>query len=490
MGILCDNYKGGRVNKKFIYNFIFVLFFGWWGGASAFADSRAPLDIRPDLDNQDLSGVSWAIGSLREAEPQWRLRETEPKNPASVMKLLTAWSALNLWGPSYVWQTLVKGTPPDQNGVMHSPLYLVGGGDPGMTIEQWNGLIQGLWDMGVRDLSAGVVLDQSLFVDPADHRAITVDQQTARAYNVAPAALQVGYKAMNIILQPSGEQVMIQTDLNLRAITIINQLKLVDGACSGDWKSHLGLSVENTEWRSEVFLEGVYPKQCFRKNIEVSVLHNEAYLYATFKKTWQDLGGRLPPIPTLGQAPATLPILLNWPSDSLGICIQRMNKMSSNPMARNLFLDLSVQPDQAGSESASFNQVQRELQEKGLNFPELIMKNGAGLSRDDRISAQHLWQLLKVAHEGPWQPEFESAFSLWGVDGTVRHQEQYPNCVIRVKTGTLDGVRALAGLVYPKGGVVQGIVLLNTGATEGMDTLERTWLHKLCLGALAETPVR
>jgi D-alanyl-D-alanine carboxypeptidase/D-alanyl-D-alanine-endopeptidase (penicillin-binding protein 4) len=471
-------------------NKIFVLVF-WWGVVvSAYAESQAPLEIIPDLAKQDLSGVSWAIGPLQETVPQWHLKDTVPKNPGSVMKLLTTWSALNLWGPSYVWNTQVKGNPPDQNGVMHTPLYLVGGGDPGMTIEQWNGLIQSLWDSGVYDVSAGVVLDQSLFVDPEDHRAGTIDQQTARAYNVAPAALQVGYKAMNISLKPDGRQVMIQTNLNLPEITIRNHLKVVRGPCLADWKSYLGLWVKNTAWHSEVFLEGIYPNQCSNKNIEVSVLSNDAYVYATFKKKWQELGGHLPQTPTLGQAPATTPVLLNWPSDSLAVLIQRMNKMSNNPMARNLFLDLSVQPDQMGSESASINQVKRELQEKGLDFSELVIVNGAGLSRDSRISAQHLWQILKLAHEGPWQPEFEAAFSLWGIDGTVRERELYPGCVIRVKTGTLEGARALAGIVRPNGGVVQGIVLLNTGKVDGMDTLVRIWFNKLCAGDLEDRPVR
>lgn len=471
-------------------NKICILVFLWFGMASAFAGSLAPLDIMSDLGKQDLSGVSWAIGPLSEPVPQWSLRETVPKNPASVMKLLTTWSALNLWGPSHVWVTEVRGNPPDQNGVMHDPLYFVGAGDPGMTIEQWNGLIHSLWNAGVRDVSAGVVLDQSLFADPEDHRAVTLDQQVARAYNVAPAALQVGYKAMNIVLQPmAGKRVLIQTNLNLPEITINNHLKVISGACLEDWKSLLGLRVINSTWRSEVFLEGVYSEQCHIKNIEVSVLNNDAYLYATFKKTWQELGGRLPQTPTSGQAPATSPVLLSWPSDSLGVLIQRMNKMSNNPMARNLFLDLSVQPVQAASEVASVKQVQRELLEKGLNFPELIMKNGAGLARESRISAQHLWQLLKEAHEGPWQPEFESAFSLWGIDGTVSDRGLYPGCVIRVKTGTLKGVRALAGIVRSSSGVAQGVVLLNTGAVESMDALEQIWLHALCSGGLANTPV-
>ena len=94
------------------------------------------------------------------------------------------------------------------------------------------------------------------------------------------------------------------------------------------------------------------------------------------------------------------------------------------------------------------------MKKRGLAFPELVMENGAGLSRIERISAAHLNQLLQSAFASPIMPEFVSSFSLTAVDGTMKKRLLGTGAAgqAHLKTGTLDGVRAVAGYVLDANG--------------------------------------
>lgn len=98
--------------------------------------------------------------------------------------------------------------------------------------------------------------------------------------------------------------------------------------------------------------------------------------------------------------------------------------------------------------------VQSWLQKQQLDFPELVLENGAGLSRSERISAAHLAQLLQHAAAHPLSAEFAASLPILGVDGSVkkRLRESAAASHAHLKTGTLEGVKTIAGYVRSQGG--------------------------------------
>ena len=106
--------------------------------------------------------------------------------------------------------------------------------------------------------------------------------------------------------------------------------------------------------------------------------------------------------------------------------------------------------------------VRAWLAQKKLNFPELVLDNGSGLSREARISAQHMAQLLIAAWRSPMMPELMSSLPLVASDGTMRRRLRFEPIAgqAHIKTGSLDDVRALAGYVLdnrgrlPRGGFI------------------------------------
>ncbi|MEK6595820.1 MAG: D-alanyl-D-alanine carboxypeptidase, partial [Pseudomonadota bacterium] len=91
---------------------------------------------------------------------------------------------------------------------------------------------------------------------------------------------------------------------------------------------------------------------------------------------------------------------------------------------------------------------------KQLNFPELVVENGSGLSRKERISARHMGQLLLAAFNSPVMPEFISSLPIAAVDGTLKNRftDTPVKELAHLKTGALNNVRALAGYLLDKMG--------------------------------------
>src|SRR5690606_19498150 len=113
--------------------------------------------------------------------------------------------------------------------------------------------------------------------------------------------------------------------------------------------------------------------------------------------------------------------------------------------------------------------IESFLSSKGLAVDSLVIDNGAGLSRNERVSARLLTDLLRTAADSVYASEFISSLSLGGLDGTTRSRFNGHAGAMHVKTGRLDHVSALAGYVHAASGTdyVVAIILNSTDAHRG-----------------------
>ncbi len=107
--------------------------------------------------------------------------------------------------------------------------------------------------------------------------------------------------------------------------------------------------------------------------------------------------------------------------------------------------------------------ISRFLNSRGLNFPELRIENGSGLSRVSRISARHLGEMLINAYNSPWRNDYVNSLAILGVDGTLRNRMKKSGIAGRghFKTGTLRNVRGLAGYVQAANGQTYVVSILH-----------------------------
>ncbi|MCB1961112.1 MAG: D-alanyl-D-alanine carboxypeptidase, partial [Rhodocyclaceae bacterium] len=118
----------------------------------------------------------------------------------------------------------------------------------------------------------------------------------------------------------------------------------------------------------------------------------------------------------------------------------------------------------------------------GIDTTGLLVDNGSGLSRTARSTARTLGELLKQAWERPFMPEFMSSMAVAGIDGTARKRlnDSPARGTAHIKTGTLNGVRAMGGYVIDQKGARHAVVMMvnhdNAGASREAQDILLEWV--------------
>ena len=390
-------------------------------------------------------------------------------NPASTMKLVTTYAGLDLLGPAYVWNTEAYGSAPLVQDVLHGDLILKGYGDPKLTIENFWLLLRNLRARGVREIRGDLVFDRGYF-SGEDADSARFDDQPTRPYNTAPDALLVNFKAVTVQFVPDAETraVRVLTEPVLPQVQVANNLTLTDGAC-GDWISRLKIEAQGNADAARLAFNGVYSRDCGERARSFSVLGHRQYVAALFSQLWKELGGVFAGGVHDGAVTPSARLLASAKSQTLSEIVRDINKFSNNVMARQLFLTLGAAGAGAPATAEKSNRVIKQwLAGKGLSFPELVLENGSGLSRIERISAKNLGQLLVHAFRSPVMPELMASLPLTAVDGTMRKRLSGAEIAgqAHIKTGSLAGVRSIAGYVLDSRGrrVVVVFIVNHTNA--------------------------
>jgi len=180
-----------------------------------------------------------------------------------------------------------------------------------------------------------------------------------------------------------------------------------------------------------------------------------------FRATWKRLGGSISGTTIEGATPPDARQLAAHLSRTLPEIVRDTNKPSDNLLARLIFLSLgALEADpllgsrpQAGSAETTFSRsdaaVRNWMRAHGIDDAGLVLENGSGLSRTERITPLTMGGLLQAGLRSPWAPEFLSSMPIAAVDGTMRRRLHGTPAAgrARMKTGTLSNVVALAGYV-------------------------------------------
>jgi serine-type D-Ala-D-Ala carboxypeptidase/endopeptidase (penicillin-binding protein 4) len=378
----------------------------------------------------------------------------KPMNPASVMKLVTTYAGLELLGPAYAWKTDVYVAGEMRGGTLNGDIVFKGTGDPKLTVERFWLILKQLRERGLKTINGDLILDKTFFgavdIDPGKF-----DGEPNRAQNVGPDALLVNFKTVRFQFAAAidDKSVSISPDVKPAQLEIINRTKLIDAPC-GDWRERIKSDLQAvTPTQLQITFTGNYPRSCGERAWNISLLDHARFVGGVFASMWGDVGGTWnngKGAVKLAPTPKEAKLILSSESPALSEVVRDINKYSNNVMARQLFLTLSGEIDkQPATTARSFDIVRSWLARKNIMAPELVIENGSGLSRIERISAGTLAQILDSAWRSAVMPEFISSLSLVGVDGTFRRRSRTDIVAgnAHMKSGTLNDVRAMAGYV-------------------------------------------
>ncbi len=375
--------------------------------------------------------------------------ESQPMNPASTMKLVTTYAALDLLGPAHTWRTEAFAAGTLRRDVLDGKLVIRGSGDPKLVIESLWLMVQRIRGYGVREIRGDVVLDRSAF-EPLAHEPGSFDGERFRPYNAGPDALLLNFKASSLgfVPDPDTRSARIVAIPPLAGTKLPATVRAADGPC-GDWRGKL--QADFSDPMAPVF-RGAYPLACGEQFWHLSLLDQDRYFSAAFAALWSGAGGTWAGRLREGTVPADARRIAVHESAPLAEVIRDVNKFSNNVMARQIYLALGTeggrQPASAARAEAA---VRAWLEGRGLAMPELVLENGSGLSRIERVSAASLARLLRHAFASPLMPELMASLPLVGVDGTMRKRNGAAGSA-HMKTGLLADVRAIAGYVLAASG--------------------------------------
>lgn len=423
--------------------------------AAATAQAELPRPVaRAFLDaGVPLTHVAVLVQRAGARRPLFAHQPDEPMNPASTMKLVTTFAALELLGPDYRWQTEAYLDGPLVDGTLHGNLVLKGHGDPRITVEQWQAFIEDMRAKGLDRIEGDLVLDRSHFALPA-HDPAAFDAEPLRPYNVGPDALLVNFKTVRFAFSPNaaGDAVDVQVDPPLPQIALGTPPALVDGDC-GNWRRAVAGTFVNEPGAAAAAFPGRYPRGCGARDWNVALLDHPAYVHGMFAAYFAASGGSFHGGAREGRPPPTTAFAV-LESAPLRDVIRDINKLSNNVMARQLFLTLATAsaPPPATLEGAR-DAVGHWLAARKLAMPGLRIDNGSGLSREERVTARGLANVLAAALASPARDDFVPSLAVAATDGTLERRMRNGRAAgrARLKTGSLDGVRALAGYLRDAG---------------------------------------
>ncbi|MBE0623525.1 MAG: D-alanyl-D-alanine carboxypeptidase/D-alanyl-D-alanine-endopeptidase [Burkholderiales bacterium] len=432
-----------------------------------------------------LSGVAAYVRGVDGARPLLSHNAAAAMNPASTMKLLTTYAALEQLGPSYTWKTEAYAGGKLQDGVLQGDLILKGYGDPKLTLEQFWLLLRKLRALGLREIRGDLVQDRSYFETPA-YDPGKFDAEPLRAYNVGPDALLLNFKAVRFQFHPDADTGIVTVIAEPRpaGLEFAAAVRATGGAC-GDWRAGIKADFQNKGATAKASFSGSMPASCGEHYWNASLLAQPDYVYGVFRQLWEELGGSIKGGWRDGVVPADAKLLATGESASSAELVRDINKFSNNVMARQLFLTLGAEMLALPGNSARSGQAVRSwLAEKKLDFPELVLENGSGLSREERISAEHMGSLLLEAWRSAVMPELMSSLPLVAHDGTMRRRLRSEAIAgqAHIKTGSLADARTLAGYVLDKHGRRLVVVLFinhpNAGAGQPAQDALLQWVYE------------
>jgi D-alanyl-D-alanine carboxypeptidase/D-alanyl-D-alanine-endopeptidase (penicillin-binding protein 4) len=400
---------------------------------------------------------------LRDGHVLWAHRAEVPLQPASTMKTVTSIVALEKLGPDFRAKVEWVSDAPVESGVLKGDVTLRGLGHPEFTFDDLRRTIEQLrrpstaFPQGIQRIAGNINIDRHHF-RPArmDIGVPAFDETPEFRYNVIPDALALNTNLVSYRFQSDRNSISITTEPRLSGVTLVSNMQFSDKPCAR-WEDEWKLPTVVTRGdETRIFFEGQFPRDCVVFQA-LNLLDRATLTARVVADLWRAFGGALDGVvqeaPAAVFAPDAKPrVLAEHRARPLAEVVRTVNKISDNPVTRSVFLSLGATADADPAKSTRDNAdaaVRAWLRSKNIDATGLVLDNGSGLSRSERISALTLARVLEAAAKSRWAPEFTASLPIVGTDGSMRNRLK--NSAVaefaRFKTGSLRNVVSVAGYV-------------------------------------------
>ncbi|HSM37039.1 MAG TPA: D-alanyl-D-alanine carboxypeptidase/D-alanyl-D-alanine-endopeptidase [Longimicrobiales bacterium] len=474
------------------------------------ADDAALMQFRADLLEIVARG-GWTtdrwgvlVVSMERGDTLFALNEHESFVPASNLKLFTTAAALQALGADFRYGTYLLADGALEAGALEGDLILYGTGDPtfsdrflGAPNDVWEAFADSLRRMGVREVRGDLVADASYF-GPVGVSLGWQDSYRSDAYAALPGALAYNDNAVSLRILP-GEAVGHRPRIEYfpgggKGIAVVNTARTVAGNRSR-------LRIRRAAYDGPILISGQIGRGSRDVWRQVAVANPARYAGATLREVLEAHGiriagrvrvverpeaspvtGRTVQAPTFERRPPRL--LATHRSPPLVDILDVVNRRSHNLYAEQVLRTIGRVETGEGSLAAGTRAAVAYLAEAGVDLSGLRMRDGSGLSADNRVEPATIVSLLARMTELPAGRTFLATLPEAGDPrGLRRMAKTSAEGRLRAKTGTIERVSALAGYVRAADGELLGFSIVANGVPS-------TWTAKRVEDALGARMAR
>jgi D-alanyl-D-alanine carboxypeptidase/D-alanyl-D-alanine-endopeptidase (penicillin-binding protein 4) len=394
--------------------------------------------------------VSVLVRSVTTGETLYERNSEEAFAPASTMKLATTSAALELLGPDFQHETNVYASGAlSSDGTLRGNLMVRGSGDPSISrrfqIDDSRPLLADWADeikKKVKTIEGDLVADDRSFERLGFHP----DWNTAESqdwYAAEVSALNLNDNCLDIEVTTGAAGLQVHARPETKAVTLdvkaaltpqraehkIGFVRDLDG-----WTFHVNGKVWNKAPAYEAPVAVTSPALFFAQ-----------VLGDRLREAGIAIRGKVRLVEESDPQPSAMPLLVR--RSPLPRALMVCNKRSQNLYAECIFKTLGAVKGSSGSWAEGSRVVSKYLSDLKVPESEFCIRDGSGLSRENRLSARALVRVLEAAAKGKHAAIFEESLSIAGTDGTLekRLKDLPSGSSFHGKTGTMHGVSALAG---------------------------------------------
>lgn len=421
--------------------------------ASVYAQSNESLvsEIEKALTAQCLGDkkTSVSVVSLPSGQSIYSRNASTPLLPASIMKLVTSAAALHYLGPEYRFETGLFYTGERVGDTIQGHLVIRGGGDPKLTPEQLWYIAMQVKGLGITKVLGNLVVDDSFFDENTSTPTQENEGTTQSAYDAKVGALSVNFNTV---------ATHVSSGMNVGDPLIVwlepqSDYVYLDNKTSTTRNGGINISVDRIirDDKVEVRVRGSMPidtkTQSFYRSIDNPLRHAGETFFSFLRQAGVEITGTI----QFGITAQRATTVYQHKSIPLLAILKELNTYSNNFIAEQIFKTIATKAvGQRGSHKLASQLVTHFLTEAGVDIRGVNIVDGSGLSRQNRLTAQAMTDLLTaISRRFDIGVDFMSSLRLMGREGEFsdRFDDSTAQGLVRAKTGTLSGVSTLAGYV-------------------------------------------
>jgi D-alanyl-D-alanine carboxypeptidase/D-alanyl-D-alanine-endopeptidase (penicillin-binding protein 4) len=406
--------------------------------------------VESGLRQPHMRGAEAAIlvQSLATGEVLYEHNADRPMVPASNMKVVTGAAALSVLGPDYRFETVVSTDAPVVGVELDGDLHIRGSGDPSFVSEQMWNLAESVRALGLSRIAGDIVLDATHFDSSSTTSAVV--EEGDRAYHARTGALSLNFNAV-AVRTTAADRAGVPAVVTLSPNTSF--VELAGGVSTGRSGSRSNLEVRRTfrDGRNVITVSGSVPAgsgtRVHYRNLDDGLIYFGTVLREFLASAGIEVAGAV----RTGATPEAARVLVTHESKPLSLIVRDLNKYSNNFVAEQLLKAMSAQAgDGPGTTAGGTRVLSEHLHASGADSGSYHVVDGSGFSRENRLTPRAIAAVVRRAmSDFDLSYEFAASMSVSGTDGTLSDRMGYPELrsAVRAKTGLLDGVTAISGIM-------------------------------------------